>query len=116
MGRIFFGPTVHDAKIANEVLAWAKENRYVLTFRKDFAKSLTVFCDSAGPDEKGTQGGRFVALTDEKGHKVGAFLFWESKKVKRVCKATITGETLSAGEGHETAMWLQQVWFELTGH
>ena len=28
MRRLFVVPTVHDAKIAIEILAWAKENRY----------------------------------------------------------------------------------------
>lgn len=28
----------------------------------------------------------------------------ESRKVRRFCKAKITGESLSAGEGHESAM------------
>lgn len=35
--------------------------------------------------------------------------------MKRFCKVAIAEETVSAGEEHETAMWLQQVYFELTG-
>lgn len=115
LGREFFSPTVGSAKIANDTIKWAKDNRYSLMFKKGFCDSLTIFCDSAGPSEEGTQGGRLIALTDVSGNSVSSFLFWESRKVKRVCKATITGETLSAGEGHESGMWIQQMWFELTG-
>ena len=35
--------------------------------------------------------------------------------MRRVCQASITGETLSAGEGHETGIWVKQIWKELTG-
>lgn len=99
--------------MANAVLDWAKENRYALPFKNDFAQALTVFCDSAGPHEDGTQGRLLVALTDNEGHRIDSFIFWESRKLKRVCRATITGEALSACEGHETAtsrsMWMQQI-------
>lgn len=115
LGRKFFSPTIEDAHVANDTIQWAKDNRYNLVFKKGFCESLSVFCDSAGPGKKGTQGGRLVALTDTLGNFVSSFVFWESRKVKRVCKATITGETLSAGEGHETGLWIQQMWFELTG-
>lgn len=47
-------------------------------------EQLLFFRDSAGPNESGTQGGCLVAITDAEGHQVGAFLFWESRKLKRV--------------------------------
>lgn len=115
LGCLFFEPTIANAILAKAVLDWAKENRNALTFKRGFAQALTVLCDSAGPDEYGTQGGRLVALTDNEGHRIGGFSFWELRKVKRVYSATIPGETLSTGEGHETAMRMQQMRFELAG-
>jgi hypothetical protein len=35
--------------------------------------------------------------------------------MKRVCRSTATGETLSLCEGHDAAVWLRHIWKELTG-
>lgn len=75
LGRFCFEPTIANAILANAVLDWAKYNRYTLTFKKGFSQALTVFCDSAGPHEDGTQGGRLVALADNEGHRIGGFIF-----------------------------------------
>jgi hypothetical protein len=113
MGRTFLRPTLYDARKAHATLQWAKANCYPLIFRKG-ATTLTVFTDFAGPNEQGTQGGLLFALTDAKGHRVAGWIYWESRKVKRVCRSTTTAEILSLGEGFDTAMWLQQIWLELT--
>jgi hypothetical protein len=113
LSRAFARPTVRDADKANATLQWAQDNLYSLCFRKGVSR-LTMFCDSAGPHEEGTQGGRLCALTDEDSHRVAAWVFWESRKVKRVCRSTATGEVLSLGEAYDTAMWLRQIWLELT--
>jgi hypothetical protein len=55
------------------------------------------------------------ALTDADGHRVASWIYWESRKIKRVCRSTATGEVLSLGEAYDTAMWLQQLWTELSG-
>jgi hypothetical protein len=113
LGRVFSTPTVRDARKANSILEWAKNNRYNLQFRRG-ATCLTAFSDSAGPNGAGTQGGRLFALTDYSSHYVVGWILWESRKLKRVCRSTATGETLSLGASHDTAMWLSKVWFELT--
>jgi hypothetical protein len=89
LSRDFVAPTIKDAGKANATLAWAKTNRYPLVFRKG-AEQLTIFYDSAGPNEEGTQGGRICALTDVTGHRVASWIYWESRKVKRVCRSTAT--------------------------
>jgi hypothetical protein len=114
LSRRFARPTVRDAQKANATLRWSQENRYPLIFRKG-ASCLTVFCDAAGPNEEGTQGGRLAALTDDDGHRVSAWVFWESRKVRRVCRSTATAETLSLGEAFDTSMWLRKLWYELSG-
>jgi Reverse transcriptase (RNA-dependent DNA polymerase) len=114
LGRAFARPTVRHARKANATLEWIKQNRYALRFRKGAAQ-LTAFCDSAGPNEESTQGGRLFALTDMDGHRVSGWIYWESRKVKRVCRSTLTGEVLSLGEAYDTAVWLRQLCFELLG-
>jgi hypothetical protein len=114
LGRTFTNPTNWDMRKVNNVLRYIKQEQYSLRFRQG-AKLLSVFCDSAGPSERGTQGGRLFALTDEKSEEVASWIYWESRKVKRACRSTNTAEVLSMDEGRDTAMWLQQLWFELTG-
>jgi hypothetical protein len=36
--------------------------------------------------------------------------------VKRVCHSTATAEVLALGDCHDTAVWLQQLWKQFTGH
>jgi Reverse transcriptase (RNA-dependent DNA polymerase) len=115
LSRNFARPAVRDAEKANATLRWSQKNRYALCFRRG-AASLTVFCDAAGPNEIGTQGGRLAALTDKESHRVSSWVFWESRKVRRVCRSTATAETLSLGEAFDTAMWLKQLWLELSGN
>jgi hypothetical protein len=113
LGRVFLSPSISDARKVNATLAWAKANPYVLKYLPG-AKRLVGFADSAGPSPQGTQGGRLFALTDEDGFQVCAWIYWESRKVKRVCSSSNTGELLSCTEAFDTSMWLQQLWFELT--
>lgn len=114
LGRHFMSPSIASAKKANAALQFAKENRTVLRFRPGVAK-LLVFTDSAGPDEKGTQGGRIFCGSDVNGEAIAGFWHWESRKVKRTCKSSTTGEILSACEALDGAIWLRQLWQELTG-
>jgi hypothetical protein len=115
LGRVFLSPSITDERKVNATLAWAKANPYVLKYLPG-AKRLVGFADSAGPTPQGTQGGRLFALTNEDGFQVCAWICWESRKVKRVCSSSNTGELLSRTEAFDTSMWLQQLWFELTGN
>jgi hypothetical protein len=76
LGRAFASPTLRDGRKANATLAWAKSNLYNLRFRKG-ATYLTSFSGSAGPNESATQGGRVFALTDDDGHHVSCWIYWE---------------------------------------
>jgi hypothetical protein len=115
LGRVFLSPTITDGRKVNATLAWAKANPYVLKYLPG-AKRLVGFADSAGPARQGTQGQRLFVLTDEDGFQVCAWIYRESRKVKRACSSSITGELLSCTEAFDTSMWLQQFWFELTGN
>jgi hypothetical protein len=114
LSRSFRTLTLRDARKANFLLAWSKEICYNLIFRRG-AVCPTAFSDSAGPNDLGTQGGRLFALTDSESHRLASWIYWESRKVKRVCRSTATGEVLSLGESFDTAMWLKKIWHKLTG-
>ena len=114
LGRSFFAPTVNCAKKANAVVEYAKENRYVLSFRPGVEK-LLVFADAAGPNAEGTQGGRIYCFADLDSEKIAGFAHWESRKNSRVCRSTSTAEILTVGDAIDSAIWLQQLWFELSG-
>jgi hypothetical protein len=75
LGRVFQKPKVRDARKANAILSWAKENLYVVRFRKG-AACLTTFSDSAGPHKEATQEGLIFSLTNDDGHYVAAWIFW----------------------------------------
>jgi hypothetical protein len=113
LGRVFLSPSITDARKVNATLAWEKASPYVLNLPG--AKRLVGFAGSAGPSPQG-QGGRLFALTDEDGFQVCAWIYWETRKVKRVCSSSNTGGLLSCTEAFDTSMWLQQLWFELTGN
>lgn len=114
LGRSFFAPTVLSAKKVNAAVIFAKENRYTLSFRPG-VENLLVFADAAGPNERGTQGGRINCFTGLLFERIAGFSHWESRKNSRVCKFTSTAEILTIGDGLDSALWLQQLWFELTG-
>jgi hypothetical protein len=73
LGRTFMEPTLRHARKANAVLAWAKEQRFNMRFRKG-TECLTPFVDSAGPNDCGTQGGRIFALTCKDSHRVAEWV------------------------------------------
>jgi hypothetical protein len=101
LGRVFLSPSISDARKVNATLAWAKANPYVLKYLPG-AKRLVGFADSAGPSPQGTQGRRQFALTDEDSFQVCAWIYWESRKVKRVYSSSNTGELLSCAEAFDT--------------
>jgi hypothetical protein len=110
-------PKVRDARAANAILQYGKENRVVLRFRKG-ADALVTYSDAGslnkGREEK-AQGGRIFCLTDSAGEKVASFIHWESKVIQRKTSSSFSAETLSAVDGHSTGMWLLELWEELTG-
>lgn len=74
-----------------------------------------MFADAAGPNEKGTQGGRIYCFADTDSEKIAGFVHWESKKNSRVCRSTSTAEILTVGDALDSAIWVQQLWLELSG-
>lgn len=117
LSRHLVSPTVSHAHAANSVLEYAKENRIALTYR-DGAIYLSSYTDTGAigkcRDNK-SQGGRLFALTDMSGHRVAAWILWESKVIHRVCSSSDSAECLYAVEDFDAQMWLANMWTELTG-
>jgi hypothetical protein len=65
LGRLCVDPTVRSARKANAVIRIAKDKSHVLTFQPG-VDSLLVFADSAGLNERRTQGGRLYCMPDAK--------------------------------------------------
>lgn len=76
--------------------------------------SLVVYSDASlgNLPDGGTQGGALIALME----KTGKFspLFWQSKKIRRVVRSTLAGETLAMSYGIDNAMFLAMLYSELT--
>jgi hypothetical protein len=66
-------------------------------------------------DNGKSQGGRIAFLTNETGHSVASWIFWESRTIKRVCRSSSASEVLSAVEGYDATMWLLALWKEISG-
>lgn len=117
LSRHLASPTIAHGTAANTILQYAKENRIVLKYRKG-ASALTAYTDAGAIGkcrENRSQGGRIFALTDVEGHRVAAFVFWESKVIHRVCRSSAAAECLSAVEAFDAQTWLANMWMELTG-
>ena len=76
--------------------------------------NLTVFSDASFGNlpDGGTQGGTFIALVGEEGR--FSPLCWQSKKIRRVVRSTLAGETLAMSDGMDNAVFLATLFSELT--
>lgn len=75
--------------------------------------SLVVFSDASlgNLPDGGTQRGSLIALMG----KAGKFstMFWQSKKIRRMVRSTLAGETLAMSNSIDNAMFLATVYSEL---
>lgn len=83
LARFFFALSVWTAKKANATAIVEKENRYTIYFRPGVNKPL-VFADTAGPNEKGTLGGRIYCLADLLSERIAGFAHCESRKNSQI--------------------------------
>ena len=63
-------------------------------------------------DDGGTQGGYIIFLANEEGDIVP--ICWSSKKVHRVVRSTLAGETLAMAEGIDEAIFIATLFMEIT--
>nr|XP_006813919.1 PREDICTED: uncharacterized protein LOC102802092 [Saccoglossus kowalevskii] len=77
--------------------------------------SLVVFSDASlgNLPDGSSQGGYLIFLMGE----TGKFspICWNSKKIRRVVRSTLAGETLAMADGIDSAMFISTLYVELTG-
>lgn len=106
--------TIHEA---NRIVCKLKSKKVVLIFQhlgSDSALRMIVFSDASFGNlpDGGTQGGHLIILMGENGK--FSPLAWQSKRVKRVVRSTLAGETLAMSDGIDNAIFLSTLFSELT--
>ena len=106
--------TVDDLMQANKAVRKCKQRSVSIKFPQlQKPLHLVAFCDAsyANLRDGSSQGGIIVFLKGKNG-KV-APLSWASRKIRRVCRSTLTAETLALLEVSETCFWLSNIINEL---
>ena len=106
--------SIHDA---NKVIRKLKAEKVTLKFQhlgNNDALHLTVFSDASlgNLPDGGTQGGTLITLMGENGK--FSPLSWQSKRIRRVVRSTLAGETLAMSDGIDNAIFLATLFSELT--
>ena len=102
---------------ANKVIKRVKSETVSLKYRhlKDNSPlKLIAFSDASLGNLKdgATQGGNFIVLMGNDGH--FSPLSWQSKRIRRVVRSTLAGETLALTESMDTAIFLATLYSELS--
>lgn len=101
--------------VANKIIKRIQSEQVSLKFQHlgNSELSLTVFSDASMGNltDGGTQGGYLSLLTGEKGK--FSPIAWNSKRVRRVVRSTLAGETLAMAEAIDTAVYLSMLLSEL---
>ena len=114
MGTKLNTATVQDLLQANKVLRNVKQSNVSLKYGtlKQPLK-LVVYCDASYTNLKdgASLGGMIVFLVDSEGR--ASVITWMSRKLRRVCRSTITAETLSLLDAMDSSMLLLHILSEL---
>ena len=102
---------------ANKVVRKLKSEHVALRFQNlgnDDALKLVVFSDAAMGNlpDGGTQGGHLIVLMGKEGK--FSPVCWQSKRIRRVVRSTLAGETLALADGIDNAIFLSSLYSELT--
>ena len=109
--------TVQQILEANKIVKKVKSDNVSLRYRylgSDESIKIVVFTDASlgNLSDGATQGGHFIALMGENG-KISP-LSWQSKRLRRVVRSTLAGETLALAEGMDCAIFLATLYSELS--
>ncbi len=111
--------SVKDARIehlqtANKIIKKVKSEKVNLKFQ-DVGEEpfLVVFSDASlgNLPDGGTQGGHVILLSGRDGQI--SPVCWNSKKIRRVVRSTLAGETLAMADGIDTGIFLSTLYGEL---
>lgn len=105
------------ADYSNRIVCKIKSKKVSLNFQylgRDSVLKMIVFSDASFGklSDGGTQGGHFITLMGENGK--FSPLSWQSKRVKRVVRSTLAGETLAMSDSIDNAIFLATLFSELT--
>ena len=103
-------PIVQDVIDANKTLKKANSVKLQLRYKQlKRPLRLLAFCDASYANLPGgaSQGGYIVFLTD--GDNNCSPLAWRSRKLRRVCRSTLTAETLSLVDTIDICVWLKHI-------
>ena len=117
LASILKSATVQSIHDANKVIRKLKADKVTLKFQllgNNDALNLTVFSDASlgNLPDGGTQGGTLITLTGDNGK--FSPLCWQSRRIRRVVRSTLAGETLAMSDGIDNAIFLATLFSELT--
>lgn len=106
--------TVDDLIQANKTARKWKQRSVSIKFPEvQKPLHLVAFCDASYANLKdGSSQGGIIVFLKGKNRKV-APLAWASRKIRRVCRSTLTAETMALLEVSETCFWLSHIINEL---
>ena len=109
--------TVQQLIDTNKIIKKVKSDSVLLKYQhlgNDSSIYILAFTDASlgNLDDGATQGGHFIALCGENGYI--SPLIWQSKRIRRVVRSTLAGETLALAEGMDCAIFLATLYSELT--
>ena len=107
--------TISDAVKINKIVRYVKSTPVTIKFpimNLDEVK-LKIFCDASFNNlpNGGSQGGQIILLADKKNNVCP--IYWNSTKIKRVARSTITAETLSLSDACDISIFLSKIVSEL---
>lgn len=108
--------TIQTLHSANKLIRKLKSEEVTLRFQclgDSKYHKLVVFSDSSmgNLSDGGTQGGHFVMLMGEDGK--FSPICWQSRRIRRVVRSTLAGETLALADGIDSAVFLATLYSEL---
>ena len=109
--------TVQSVHEVNKIIRKLKSDKVTLKFQylgQNDALNLVVFSDASlgNLPDGGTQGGTLIVLMGERGK--FSPLSWHSKRIRRVVRSTLAGETPAMSDGIDSAIFLATPLSELT--
>ena len=109
--------TVQTLHCANKLIRKLKSEEVILRFQylgENSSVKLVVYSDSSmgNLQDGGTQGGHFIMLMGENGK--FSPISWQSKRIRRVVRSTLAGETLALADGVDSAVFLATLYSEIT--
>lgn len=109
--------TVKTIVDINKVIRKLKSSSIGLKFQylgRTESLEMVIFSDSSlgNLPDGGTQGGHLVLLMGEDGR--FSPLTWQSKRIRRIVRSTLAGETLALSDGIDSGLFLATLFVELT--